>query len=95
MIERLINLERICEGPEYRKFSIQIIQLKRELYSQLDQRGKEQLEELTNVYLAQSSAILERSFTAGFCAAVELAADCLEGQNTNGSTANPQQPPES
>lgn len=75
MIERLINSERSYESPEHHKVSEQIVQLKQELYRQLDQQGKEQVDQLTNAYLEQIAALAENSFIEGFCAAVELALD--------------------
>ena len=82
MIERLINSGNSCDGPEYRKPSEKIIQLKQQLCGQLSPHGKEQLEQLTDTYLEQSAALLEVSFTNGFCAAVDLVLDYLEHRIT-------------
>ena len=93
MIERLINLERPCEETEYHKLTEQIIQLKQRLCGQLNQRGREQLNQLTDLYLEQSAILQGNAFIDGFCAAVDLAADCLIHRITYNTTANQQQPP--
>lgn len=93
MIERLFNLERPCKKPEDRKLTKQIVQLKRQLCNQLNPQGKEQLNQLTDIYLEQSAALRESSFIDGFCAAVDLATDCLIHNITNSTTTNQQPPP--
>lgn len=96
MIERLINSESSYGGPEYRKPSEKIIQLKQQLCGQLSPpQGKEQLEQLTDAYLEQSAVLLEVSFTDGFCTAVDLVLDYLEYRITVRSKADPQQTQES
>lgn len=95
MIERLIHSDQPCEGPEYRKRSEQIIQLKQELCRQLDQQGKQQLDQLTDLYLEQTASLTKRSFTEGFCTAVDLALDYFKHRSTDRSITNQQQPPES
>ena len=91
IIERLINSERSYDGPEHHKPSAKVIQLKQQLRSQLSPQGKEQLEQLTDTYLEQSAALLEVSFTDGFCTAVDLVLDYLEHRITARSRADPQQ----
>lgn len=93
MIERLINLEQPCEEPRYHKLTEQIVQLKQQLCGQLNPQGKEQLNQLTDIYLEQSAILRESAFIAGFCAAVDLASDCLMHRITSNTTANQQQPP--
>ncbi|MEY8419251.1 DUF6809 family protein [Oscillospiraceae bacterium 44-5] len=95
MIERLINLERPCEEPGYRKLAEQIVQLKQQLGFQLTPQGKDQLNQLTGLYLEQSAILRESAFIDGFCAAVDLATDCLIYRIANSTTVNQQQPPES
>ena len=95
MIERLFNVESSCDGPEYCKPSEKIIQLKQQLCGQLSPQGKEHLEQLTDTYLEQSAALLESSFTDGFCVAVDLVLDYLEHRITVRSKADPQQTQES
>lgn len=90
MIERLMNLERPYGKSEYRKLSEKIVQLKQQLCGQLSPQGKDQLEELADIYLEQNAILLENRFIEGFCAAIDLAQDYLEH-----TTADPQQPPES
>lgn len=72
MVERLINLERPYGEPEYSRLSEQITQLKQELIIQLDQEGRERLEQLTDAYLRQENAVLRDAFADGFWSAVEL-----------------------
>lgn len=95
MIERLMNLERPYGEPGYSKLSAQISQLKRQLNSQLNPQGKEQLEQLTNTYLEQSAALSEGSFTDGFCTAVDLMLDYLEHRIPACPKADQPQTPES
>lgn len=72
MIERLMNPERPYGEPEYSRLSEQITQLKQELIIQLDQEGRERLEQLTDAYLRQENAVLRDAFADGFWSAVEL-----------------------
>lgn len=72
MIERLMNLERPYGEPEYSKLSAQIGQLKQQLYGQLDQEGKDWLEQLADTFMRQEPLILRDAFADGFWAAVEL-----------------------
>lgn len=72
MIERLINLERPYGEPEYSRLSEQITQLKQGLIIQLDQEGRNRLEQLTDAYLRQENAVLRDAFADGFWSAVEL-----------------------
>lgn len=72
MIERLINLERPYGEPEYSKLSKQITMLQEQLAKQLNQEGKEWLEQLSDAYIRQSTAILYGAFADGFWSAVEL-----------------------
>lgn len=95
MIEQLIKSEGSYNGPEFHKLSEEIVQLKQQLGSQLNQQGKEHLDQLTDIYLEQSTALLKASFIDGFCTAVDLALDYLEHRNISRSKANQQQPPES
>lgn len=95
MIERLMNLERPYGEPEYSKLSTQIAQLKQQLCGQLSLQGQEQLEQLSDAYLAQSAALVERSFVDGFCATVDLAMDYWEHRIAVNSKAGQQQTPES
>lgn len=72
MIERLINLERPYGEPEYSRLSAQISQLKQQLYGQLNQEGKNWLEQLVDTFMRQEHLILCNAFTDGFWTAVEL-----------------------
>lgn len=72
MIERLINLERPYGEPEYSRLSEQIMRLKQELITQLDQEGKDKLEELADTYIRQETVILCDAFADGFWSAIEL-----------------------
>ena len=65
MIERLMNLEQPCRESEYYNLLEQIILLKKRLYDQLNQQGKDQLEELTDIYTAQLSTLREAAFIDG------------------------------
>jgi len=94
MIERLMNLERPYGEPKCRNLSKQIISLKQQLYGQLNQQGKDHLEQLTDAYFAQFDTLREAAFIDGFCSAVDLMVEYLEHRITGGSKANQQQPPE-
>jgi len=72
MIERLMDLERPYGEPEYSRLSEQITQLKQELIIQLDQEGRERLEQLSDTYIRQATVILRDAFADGFWSAVEL-----------------------
>lgn len=72
MIERLMNQERPYGEPEYSRLSNHIAQLKQKLITQLDQDGRNKLEQLTDIYIRQETAILHDVFADGFCSAVEL-----------------------
>lgn len=72
MIERLINQEHPYGEPEYSRLSEQITQLKQELNIQLDQEGREQLEQLSDTCICQATVILHDAFADGFWSAVEL-----------------------
>lgn len=78
MIGRLINPERPYGDPEYSRLSEQITQLRQELIIQLDQEGKNRLEQLTDAYLRQESAVLRDAFSDGFWSAVELVLEFLQ-----------------
>ena len=78
MIERLINPERPYGDPEYSRLSEQITQLRQELITQLDQEGKNRLEQLTDAYLRQESAVLRDAFSDGFWSAVKLVLEFLQ-----------------
>jgi hypothetical protein len=95
MIERLMNLEQPCRESEYYNLLEQIILLKKRLYDQLNQQGKDQLEELTDIYTAQLSTLREAAFIDGFCSSVNLMMDYLEHRIINCPKANQEQPPES
>lgn len=75
MIERLIDPERPYGEPEYSILSEQLTQLKQRLYSQLTQEGKDRLEQLTDIFIRQETAILHDAFADGFWTAVELMLD--------------------
>lgn len=75
MIERLMNLERPYGEPEYSKLSAQIGQLKQQLCGQLNQEGKDRLEQLTDIVMRQEHLILCDAFADGFWTAVELMLD--------------------
>lgn len=72
MIERLMNLERPYGEPEYSKLSAQISQMKQQLCEQLNQEGKDWLEQLTDTFMRQEPLILRDAFADGFWTAVEL-----------------------
>lgn len=57
MIERLMNLEHPYGDPQYRNLSEQIISLKQQFYGQLNQQGKDQLDQLTDNYLTQLAVL--------------------------------------
>lgn len=80
MLEQLMNPERPYGEPEYSRLSEQITQLKQELIIQLDQEGRNGLEQLTDAYLHQENAVLRDAFADGFWSAVEL---ILEFQRRN------------
>ena len=93
MIERLMNLEHPYGEPQYRNLSEQIISLKQQLFSQLNRQGKDQLDQLTDNYLAQLAALREAAFIDGFCSAVDLMVDYLEHKPPSRSKTNQEQPP--
>ena len=93
MIERLMNLEHPYGEPQYRNLSEQIISLKQQLFSQLNRQGKDQLDQLTDNYLAQLAALREAAFFDGFCSAVDLMVDYLEHTAPGRSKTNQEQPP--
>ena len=95
MIERLMNLEYLYGEPQDRNLSEQIILLKQQLGRQLNQQGKDQLDQLTDNYLAQLAALREAAFIDGFCSAVDLMVDYLEHKTAGRSKANQEQPPKS
>lgn len=72
MIERLMNMERPYGEPEYSRLSEQIAQMKQQLCSQLNQEGQNRLEQLTDIFIRQETAILHDAFKDGFWTAVEL-----------------------
>ena len=88
VIERLMNLELADETPAYCNLSEQIILLKQQLYGQLNQQGKEQLEQLTDNYLTQLAVLREAAFIDGFCSAVDLMTDYLKHRTADRSKAN-------
>lgn len=75
MIERLMDLERPYGEPEYSKLGEQITRLMQQLCAQLDQPGKEWLEQLSDAYALQENTVLRDAFSDGFWTAAEL---CLE-----------------
>lgn len=81
MIERLINLEHPCRDPGYNSQQEQIAQLTQKLFERLDETGKSQLSQLTDAYMKQETFLLKDAFLDGFCAATELAIDCLRHQS--------------
>lgn len=81
MIERLINLEHSCREPGYSSQQEQIAQLAQKLFERLDETGKSQLSQLTDAYMKQETFLLKDAFLDGFCAATELAIDCLRHQS--------------
>lgn len=81
MIERLINLERPCRESGYNSQQKQIAQLTQELSERLDETEKAQLYQLTDAYMKQETFLLRDAFLDGFCAATELAIDCLRHQS--------------
>ena len=72
MIERLMNQERPYGEPEYSKWAEEITRLKNMLCKQLDQSGKQQLEQMEDAYLRRENAALCDAFADGFWSAVEL-----------------------
>lgn len=72
MIERLMNQERPYGEPEYSKLSAQISQLKQQLCEQLNQEGKDWLEQLADTFMRQELLVLRDAFADGFWTAVEL-----------------------
>lgn len=82
MIERLMDLEHLCCGPEHVEMSKQLAQLKQKLSERLDREGKELLERISDAYLNQNNDLLECVFSDGFCAAVGLMLDYLTHKKT-------------
>jgi len=82
MIERLMDLERLCGDGEYLEMSERIVQLKQKLSEHLDQEGKDLLDHISDAYLMQNGILLERVFADGFCVAVSLTLDCLRHRQT-------------
>jgi len=72
MIERLMDMEHPYGEPEYSKLSHEITRLRRILEKQLDREGVEYLEQLSDAYISQGSAVLRDAFADGFWCAVEL-----------------------
>jgi len=72
MIEKLIDPEHFYGKPEYNRLSEQIFQIKQQLCNQLDQEGREKLEQLTDLFMRQENAALYDAFEDGFWTAVEL-----------------------
>lgn len=95
MIERLMNLEHMDEEPLCHSLSEQIIALKQQLYGQLNQQGKNQLDQLTDNYLTQLAVLREAAFIDGFCSTIDLMMDYLKHGTAGRSKANQQQFPES
>lgn len=83
MIERLMNLERPYGEPEYSKLSAQISQLKQQLCEQLNQEGKDWLEQLSDTFMRQEPLILRDAFADGFWTAVELMVEFQQRKSRN------------
>ena len=63
MIERLMNPERPYGEPEYSNLGTQITRLKQQLSGRLDRQGMNCLEQLTDLYTRQETAVLRDAFT--------------------------------
>lgn len=72
MIEQLMDPERSYGEPEYSKMSRQINNLKQKMMEQLDQEGRELLEELSDSYIHQGNVMIRDAFVDGFCTAIGL-----------------------
>lgn len=72
MIERLMNPEYPYGEPKYSELSVKISELKGSLCGQLNQDGKDRLEQLADAYMRQENAALCGAFAEGFWAAVML-----------------------
>jgi len=72
LIERLIDLERPYGEPEYSKRSQQIAMLRQQLAGQLPPESQKWLDQLTDAYMRQETAVLRDAFADGFWTAVEL-----------------------
>lgn len=77
MIEKLINPELRYGEPEYSQLGEEINEMKRRLSCQLDQGGKDLLEELMDTYIRQGNTGLRDAFTDGFCTAMKLMLEAL------------------
>lgn len=84
MIERFMNQERPYGEPKYSILSAEIAFLKHQLYEQLDQKGKDWLEQMTDAYMRQENAVLRDAFSEGFWSAVELALEFQQRKPNNG-----------
>ena len=82
MIERLINWERPYGEPEYSKLAAEITQLKQQLSEQATPEGVRWLEQLTDLYMQQETAVLRDAFTDAFRSAVELMLEFQRGRRT-------------
>lgn len=78
MIEKLIDPEHFCGGPEYDALTKRIVEIRRELGELLDVAGKELLDQMSIAYIRQQEALRSSSFTDGFCTAAELALEILK-----------------
>ncbi len=72
MMERLMNQEHPYGEPEYSRLSEEIAKLKTLLCGQLDTDGKRNLDQLSDIYVHQETAVLRDAFSEGFWTAVEL-----------------------
>ena len=78
MIARLINQGYPFGEPTYTETAKQIGEMKEKISAQLDDNGKDILEQICNAHLKQCNAVLESAFVEGFCTATDLFTDYLE-----------------
>ena len=83
MIERLMNLERPYGEPEYSKLSAQTNQMKKQLFEQLNQEGKDWLEQLLDTFMRQEHLVLCDAFADGFWTAIELMLEFQQRESKN------------
>ena len=72
MIELLFPEEFPFGEPEYSKLSEEIRQLYRSIALKLNDKGKAELEQLSDTYLRQSNVAVKSAFIEGFRAAMKL-----------------------
>lgn len=78
MIEKLFNEERQYGEPIFSQTTAQIIRVRESVRNKLDDTGKEQLEQLEDLYIRQNNAIVKGVYAEGFSAAVKLLVEALD-----------------